>query len=62
MLFSISPSSAAVRTARPEAGGDPVMVGSYIATALQTIVSRNVKPVDTAVVTSPDFTLATPIT
>jgi amidohydrolase len=35
--------------ARPEAGIDPVIVASHITTALQTIVSRNVKPVDTAV-------------
>ncbi|HZP86053.1 MAG TPA: M20 aminoacylase family protein [Burkholderiales bacterium] len=35
--------------ARPEAGVDPVMVAVQIASALQTIVSRNVRPVDTAV-------------
>jgi hippurate hydrolase len=36
--------------ARPEAGVDPVMVAVQIASALQTIVSRNVPPVETAVV------------
>ena len=35
--------------ARPESGIDPVVVASYIATALQTIVSRNMRPQDTAV-------------
>jgi len=35
--------------ARPEAGIDPVLVASHITVALQSIVSRNVRPVDTAV-------------
>jgi len=36
--------------ARPETGVDPVVVAAYIVTALQTIVARNVPPVETAVV------------
>jgi amidohydrolase len=36
--------------ARPETGIDPVIVASHIAIALQTIVSRTVPPVETAVV------------
>jgi len=36
--------------ARPESGVDPVVAASHITTALQTIVSRNVRPIDTAVV------------
>ena len=36
--------------ARPEAGVDPVLVASHVTAALQSIVSRNVRPVDTAVV------------
>jgi hippurate hydrolase len=36
--------------ARPEVGVDPVIVAAHVATALQTIVSRNVAPTDTAVV------------
>jgi len=36
--------------ARPHAGIDPVMVGAQIVNALQTIVSRNVDPVDAAVI------------
>src|SRR5262249_61273527 len=38
------------RGARPESGVDPVVVASHITTALQSIVSRNVRPVDTCVV------------
>ncbi|MFZ2004811.1 MAG: M20 aminoacylase family protein [Stellaceae bacterium] len=41
--------------ARPESGVDPVVVGSQIATALQTVVSRNVRPVETAVVSVTRF-------
>src|SRR6266850_1741290 len=41
--------------ARPEAGIDPVIVASHIAAALQTIVSRNISPVDTAVVSVTRF-------
>ena len=36
--------------ARPESSVDPVVVAAHIVTALQTIVSRNVPPVQTAVV------------
>ena len=36
--------------ARPETGVDPVLVGSHITTALQSIVARNVRAVDTVVV------------
>ena len=36
--------------ARPEAGVDPVLVASHVIAALQSIVARNVRPVDTAVV------------
>jgi len=36
--------------ARPEAGIDAVLVGSHVTTALQSIVSRNVRPIDTVVV------------
>jgi hippurate hydrolase len=36
--------------ARPEAGIDPVLAASHVTTALQSIVARNVRPVDTAVV------------
>lgn len=36
--------------ARPETGVDPVVVAAHIVTALQSIVSRNVPPIETAVV------------
>jgi hippurate hydrolase len=36
--------------ARPESGVDSVLVAAHVITALQSIVSRNVRPVDTAVV------------
>ncbi|HUJ87541.1 MAG TPA: M20 aminoacylase family protein [Burkholderiales bacterium] len=49
-LFDITIHGKGAHGARPEAGVDPVIVAAHVATALQTIVSRNVAPVDTAVV------------
>jgi len=48
-FFDIHVTGVGAHGARPEAGIDPVIVGAHIATALQTIVSRNVRPADTAV-------------
>jgi amidohydrolase len=48
--FDITVTGVGAHGARPEAGIDPVIIGAHIATALQTIVSRNVRPADTAVV------------
>jgi len=48
--FDIRVTGRGAHGARPEAGVDPVLVASHINTALQSIVSRNVKPIDTAVV------------
>jgi amidohydrolase len=53
--FDITVRGVGAHGARPEAGIDPVVVGSHIAAALQTIVSRNVRPVDTAVVSTTKF-------
>jgi hippurate hydrolase len=53
--FDIAIAGVGAHGARPEAGIDPVVVGAQIATALQTIVSRNVRPVDTAVVSVTQF-------
>jgi len=53
--FDITVTGVGAHGARPEAGIDPVVVGSHIAAALQTIVSRNVRPVDTAVVSTTKF-------
>ena len=38
--------------ARPEVSIDPVLVASHVVTALQSIVARNVSPLDTAVVSA----------
>ncbi len=54
-FFDITVVGRGAHGARPEAGIDPVIVGSHIAAALQTIVSRNVRPVDTAVVSVTRF-------
>jgi amidohydrolase len=47
--FDIAVSGRGAHGARPESGIDPVIVASHITTALQTIISRNVRPLDTAV-------------
>jgi len=49
-FFDIDVTGVGAHGARPEAGIDPVLVSAHIATALQSIVSRNVRPVETAVV------------
>ncbi|HVC51249.1 MAG TPA: M20 aminoacylase family protein [Stellaceae bacterium] len=49
-FFDITVSGRGAHGARPEAGIDPVVVAAHITTGLQTIVARNVRPVDTAVV------------
>jgi hippurate hydrolase len=48
-FFDIRVTGKGAHGARPETGIDPVMVASHIAIALQTIVSRNAPPVETAV-------------
>ncbi len=48
--FDIAMTGRGAHGARPESGIDPVVAASHIAIALQTIVSRNVRPIDTAVV------------
>src|SRR5580700_1579833 len=54
-FFDIAITGRGAHGARPEAGIDPVIVGAQIATALQTIVSRNVRPTDTAVLSITQF-------
>ena len=49
-FFDIRVTGKGAHGARPEAGVDPVLVASHIAIALQSIVSRNVRPVEAAVV------------
>jgi hippurate hydrolase len=48
-FFDITVAGRGAHGARPESGIDPVLVAAHIATALQSIVARNVKPTDTAV-------------
>jgi amidohydrolase len=48
-FFDIHVTGKGAHGARPEAGIDPVMVAAHIAIALQTVVSRNTPPVETAV-------------
>ncbi len=49
-LFDIKISGVGAHGARPESGIDPVVVASHVVTACQTIVSRNVPPQQTAVI------------
>ena len=54
-FFDIDIVGVGAHGARPEAGVDSLMVGVQIASTIQTIVSRNVRPVDTAVVSITQF-------
>jgi len=54
-FFDITVVGRGAHGARPETGIDPVVTASHIAAAMQTIVSRNVRPVDTAVVSVTRF-------
>ena len=49
-FFDIRITGKGAHGARPESGVDPVLVAAHIAVALQSIVSRNTPPVETAVV------------
>jgi hippurate hydrolase len=49
-FFDIEVAGRGAHGARPESGIDPVLAAAHIATALQSIVSRNLRPVETAVV------------
>jgi hippurate hydrolase len=49
-FFDIDIEGRGAHGARPETGIDPVLVASQLVGALQSLVSRNVRPVDTAVV------------
>ena len=48
-FFDIDVEGRGSHGARPEAGVDSILVASHITAALQSIVARNVRPVDTAV-------------
>jgi hippurate hydrolase len=47
--FDIAIAGRGAHAARPETGIDPVLIASHITTALQSIIARNVRPLDTAV-------------
>jgi hippurate hydrolase len=49
-FFDIDIEGVGAHGARPEAGVDPVLVAAHVTAALQSIVARNVRPVDTVVV------------
>lgn len=49
-FFDVRVTGKGAHGARPETGVDPVLVAAHIAVALQSIVSRTVSPLDTAVV------------
>jgi amidohydrolase len=42
-------------SARPEEGNDPIVAGAQFVTGIQTIVARNIKPTDAAVITVGKF-------
>jgi hippurate hydrolase len=48
-FFDIDIEGVGSHGARPESGVDPVLVAAHVTAALQSIVARNVRPVDTAV-------------
>ena len=48
-FFDITIVGRGAHGARPESGVDPVVVAAHVTTALQTVVARNVRPIDTAV-------------
>ena len=54
-FFDIDITGVGAHGARPESSVDPLMVGVQIASTLQTIISRNVRPVDTAVLSITQF-------
>ncbi len=54
-FFDIDITGVGAHGARPESSVDPLMVGVQIASTLQTIVSRNIRPVDTAVLSVTQF-------
>lgn len=54
-FFDIDITGVGTHGARPEAGVDPLIVGVQMVSTLQTIISRNVRPIDTAVLSVTQF-------
>ena len=57
-LFDITVRGKGAHGGRPQSGIDPVMVAAHIATAAQTIVSRNADPREVAVLSITAITCA----
>jgi len=55
-MFELNITGRGTHGARPEDGNDPIVAGAHFVTAIQSIVSRNIKPTDPAVVTVGKFT------
>ncbi len=53
--FEITVTGVGAHAAKPDAGIDPIVVGSNVVTALQSIVARNVSPLESAVVSVTQF-------
>lgn len=54
-FFNLTIYGKSTHGARPHKGIDPVVAGAHFVTTLQTIVSRNINPIDTGVVTIGKF-------
>jgi len=48
-FFDVEVEGIGAHAARPESGVDPILAASHIVAALQSVVARNVRPLDTAV-------------
>lgn len=48
-FFDLTVTGLGTHAARPEAGVDPVLAAAHVISALQSVVARNVAPIDTAV-------------
>jgi amidohydrolase/hippurate hydrolase len=57
--FSVTITGKGVHAAHPHKGIDPIVIGAYIITELQTIVSRRIAPIDAAVVSIGRLTAGT---
>jgi len=55
-MFELNITGRGTHGARPEDGNDPIVAGAHFVTAIQSIVARNIKPTDPAVVTVGKFT------
>ena len=54
--FELNITGQGTHGARPEEGNDPIVAGAHFVTTIQSIVARNIKPTDAAVVTVGKFT------